>query len=110
MSRSYVIVLIRGKLSAQALVGFVEKLTLDTGERVSTQWTLFVDGSTNGKGSGAVTLEGPGELNLEQSLIFEFNTSKNKAEYDPLIAGLKLAIEVKIESLLIRTDSQLVAN
>lgn len=32
----------------------------------------------------------------------------NQAEYEALIAGLKLAIEVKIESLLIQTDSQLV--
>lgn len=52
-----------------------------------------------------MTLEGPGDVILEQSLRFEFQASNNKAEYEALIAGLKLAIEVKIESLLIRTYS-----
>lgn len=39
---------------------------------------------------------------------FEFKATNNQAEYEALIAGLKLAIEVKIESLLIQTDSLLV--
>lgn len=65
-----------------------------------------MDSSSNGNGSSAgVTLEGPGDVILEQSLRFEFQASNNKAEYEALIAGLKLAIEVKIESLLIRTYS-----
>ncbi|XP_057432439.1 uncharacterized protein LOC130725208 [Lotus japonicus] len=101
----------RGTMSAQSLVDFVVELTHDSGERVSTQWNLFVDGSSNNNGSGAgVTFEGLGELALEQSLKFEFHATNNQAEYEALIAGLKLAIEVKIESFLIRTDSQLVAS
>ncbi|XP_057432312.1 uncharacterized protein LOC130725072 [Lotus japonicus] len=80
-------------------------------EKVSTQWILFVDGSSNDNGRGAgVTLQGPGELALEQSLRFQFKTSNNQAEYEALIAGLKLAIEVQIDSLLVRTDSLLVAS
>lgn len=56
----------RMRMGAQDLADFVVELTLEPGERVSTQWTLFVDGSSNGKGSGAcVTLEGPGDLTLE---------------------------------------------
>lgn len=56
------------------------ELTPNLGEKINTQWTLFADGSTNGKGSGAgVTLEGPGELTLEQSLRFEFYANINQA-------------------------------
>lgn len=101
----------RGKLSAHALVDFVVKLTPYLNKKVNTQGTLFVDGSTNGKGSGAeVTLEEPRDLTLEQSLRLEFHASNNEAGYEALNARLKLAIEVKIESLLIhswwRTRSQ----
>ncbi|XP_057443195.1 uncharacterized protein LOC130734919 [Lotus japonicus] len=101
----------RGKVGAQTLADFVVELTPEKGENVSTQWILFVDGSSNDNGSGAgVTLQGPGELVLEQSLRFQFKTSNNQAEYEALIAGLKLAIEVQIDSLLVRTDSLLVAS
>ncbi|XP_057418449.1 uncharacterized protein LOC130712644 [Lotus japonicus] len=46
----------------------------------------------------------------EKSLRFQFKASNNQAEYEALIAGLKLAIEVQIDSLLVRADSLLVAN
>ncbi|XP_057426030.1 uncharacterized protein LOC130719420 [Lotus japonicus] len=101
----------RGRVGAQTLADFVVELTPEEGERVNTQWTLFVDGSSNDNGSGAgITLQGPGELELEQSLRFQFKATNNQAEYEALIAGLKLAIEVQIDSLLVRTDSLLVAN
>ncbi|XP_057444235.1 uncharacterized protein LOC130736417 [Lotus japonicus] len=101
----------RGKVGAQTLADFVVELTPEDSEKVSMQWTLFVDGSSNDNGSEVgVTLQGPGELVLEQSLRFQFKASNNQAEYEALIAGLKLAVEVQIDSLLVRTDSLLVAN
>ncbi|XP_057452568.1 uncharacterized protein LOC130744393 [Lotus japonicus] len=101
----------KGKVGAQTLADFVVELTPEEGKKVSTQWILFFDGSSNENGSGAgITLQGPGELVLEQSLRFQFKTSNNQAEYEALIAGLKLAIEVQIDSLLVRTDSLLVAS
>ncbi|XP_057452361.1 uncharacterized protein LOC130744188 [Lotus japonicus] len=101
----------RGKVDAQTLADFVVELTPEKGEKVSTQWILFVDGSSNNNRSGAgVTLQGPGELVLEQSLRFQFKTSNNQAEYRALIAVLKLEIEVQIDNLLVRTDSLLVAS
>ena len=42
------------------------------------------------------------------ALRFRFRASNNEAEYKALIAGLKLAKEMKVESLEIFSDSQLV--
>ncbi|XP_057444129.1 uncharacterized protein LOC130736305 [Lotus japonicus] len=91
----------RGKVGAQTLADFVVELTPEGGEKVSTQWILFVDGSSNDNGSGAgVTLQGPGELVLGQSLRFQFKASNNQEEYKALITGLKLATEVKESALM----------
>ena len=45
---------------------------------------------------------------MNYALRFNFKASNNEAEYEALIAGLKLAKEVKVESLDIFSDSQLV--
>ena len=42
------------------------------------------------------------------ALIFRFKASNNEAEYEALIVGLELAKEMKVESLDIFSDSQLV--
>ena len=42
------------------------------------------------------------------ALRFEFKASNNEAKYEALIAVLKLAKEMKVESLKIFNDSQLV--
>ena len=42
------------------------------------------------------------------TIRFKFKASNNEAEYEALIAGLKLAKEMKVESLEIFSDSQLI--
>lgn len=44
------------------------------------------------------------------ALRFEFVTTNNEAEYEALIAGLRLAIELEAKNILANVDSQLVAN
>ena len=57
--------------------------------------TLYVDGAYNDTGSGLsmmlINLEGH---KRHWSLCFRFRASNNKAEYEPLIAGLCLAKEL----------------
>lgn len=66
-------------------------------------------GSSNKRGSGAkIILEGPGQLTVEQSIWFGFETSNNQAEYDALIVGLRLAKDLGVRSLKCQTDLQLV--
>lgn len=53
-------------------------------------------------------LEGPRELILDQYLCLKFQDNNNQSEYKVVIVGLKLAKEVRVSHLLVRTDSQLV--
>jgi ribonuclease HI len=74
-------------------------------------WTLSVDGASNIRGNGAgVILEGPDGILIEQSLRFAFKASNNQAEYEALIAGMKLAKEMEVRNLRAKSDSQLVTN
>ncbi|RDX96315.1 hypothetical protein CR513_21031, partial [Mucuna pruriens] len=62
------------------------------GEPDKGEWYLLVDRSSNRSGSGAeIILEGLTEIIIEQSLHFEFKASNNQAEYEALLAGMRLA-------------------
>ncbi|GAU39516.1 hypothetical protein TSUD_68800 [Trifolium subterraneum] len=74
-------------------------------------WTLSVDGASNIRGSGAgVVLEGPDGVLIEQSLRFAFKASNNQAEYEALIAVMRLAKEMEVADLRAKSDSQLVTS
>jgi len=71
-------------------------------------WVLYVDGSSNKKGSEAgIVLEGPGSFQLEMALKFEFKTSNNQVEYEALIAGLIMARDMGAENVICKSDSEL---
>ena len=68
-----------------------------------------MDGSSNKGGFGAgLILVSPEGHRMHYALRFRFKASNNEAEYEVLITGLNLAKEMKIESLEICSDSQLV--
>ena len=96
----------RGPIKSQALADFVADLTT---ERHDERWNLYVDGasSTNRSGAGII-LEGPRGITVEHALRFNFKASNNQAEYEALIAGLKLAKEMGAQRVKCYTDSQLV--
>ena len=101
----------KGVVKAQVLADFVNEMSSSSEPLLEAEWVLFVDGLSNLKGSGAgVILEGPGEIIIEQSLKFEFKASNNQAEYEALIAGLNLALEMGVKNLTVKTDSQLVSS
>ena len=88
-----------------------EKPSTDMGKDPPPSWTLFVDGSSNEFRSGAgIVLTDPNGLKLEQSVRFGFQASNNEAEYEALLAGLRLAKAVGADRLEARSDSQLVVN
>ncbi|RDX65529.1 hypothetical protein CR513_55807, partial [Mucuna pruriens] len=100
----------RGHVKAQALANFITELTPEGPPTDSKgEWYLLVDGSTNQSGSGAwVILEGPDGILIEQSLHFDFRASNNQAEYEALLAGMRLARDLEVRSLTAKSDSKLV--
>ena len=51
---------------------------LEDEQHVQCAWTLYVDGSSNSKGSGVrVILEGLNDMTLEYSLKFDFKAINN---------------------------------
>nr|XP_025680402.1 uncharacterized protein LOC112782271 [Arachis hypogaea] len=99
----------RGSIRSQYLADFVAELTQPLQEEENSGWNLFVDGASNPQGSGAgILLESPEGIILEHSLRFSFKASNNQAEYEALVAGLRLAIDLQITSLKVYCDSLLV--
>ncbi|KAI9126799.1 hypothetical protein K1719_002395 [Acacia pycnantha] len=101
----------RRAIKSQAFADFVMELTPASGDDNQNIWKLFVDGSSNIKGSGAgIIVESPEGVSLDLSLRFNFSTSNNQAEYEALIAGLVQAKENGARRVHVSTDSQLVAS
>ncbi|XP_072087170.1 uncharacterized protein [Arachis hypogaea] len=73
------------------------------------EWSLYVDGSSNPQGCGAVIILDDGHDNvIEHSLNFSFKASNNQSEYEALIAGLRLAANLNITELKVYCDSLLI--
>ncbi|XP_065050312.1 uncharacterized protein LOC135680360 [Musa acuminata AAA Group] len=103
----------RTAIKAQSVTDFIAELTQIRDEILGQPpeaWVLHIDGSTNSKGAGAgLVLQAPDGRSFERSLRFGFRATNNEAEYETLLAGLKLALEMQVVAIRVLTDSQLVA-
>ncbi|XP_022860557.1 uncharacterized protein LOC111381073 [Olea europaea var. sylvestris] len=107
----------RGAIKGQALVDFMVEFTKapemeDIMEPTEPPtWKLFVDGSSGEAGVGAgIVLESPEGHLLNCAVRFGFRASNSAAEYEALLARLRLAKEMQVRKLLASSDSQLVVN
>nr|GEY93175.1 hypothetical protein [Tanacetum cinerariifolium] len=74
-------------------------------------WTLFMDGSSCVDGSSAgLILTSPEGTESTYALRFQFTTSNTEAEYEVLIAGLRIAAQMGVHNVHVSVDSKLVAN
>ncbi|GKE15469.1 reverse transcriptase domain-containing protein, partial [Tanacetum coccineum] len=62
-----------------------------------------------GSGAGLI-LTNPEGMEFTYALRFRFNATNNEAEYEALIAGLKIAEQIGVKNLQANVDSRLVAN
>nr|GEX53820.1 reverse transcriptase domain-containing protein [Tanacetum cinerariifolium] len=74
-------------------------------------WTLFNNGSScvDGSGTGLI-LTSPEGMEFTYALRFQFITSNNEAEYEALIAGLRIVPQMRVHNIHVSVDSKLVAN
>ncbi|GKE14123.1 reverse transcriptase domain-containing protein, partial [Tanacetum coccineum] len=83
----------------------------NTAPKSERTWKLYTDRASSSDGSGAgLMLVNPEGKQYTYALRFEFETTNNEAEYEALLAGLRIAADMKIKDLSIFVDSQLVAN
>ncbi|KAK1589529.1 hypothetical protein Q3G72_034984 [Acer saccharum] len=75
------------------------------------KWQLRVDGSSNMHGNGAgVVVPTPEGDSVECAMRFDFKATNNQAEYEALIAGLKVCTILGADEVEIFSDSQVVVN
>ncbi|GJX33498.1 reverse transcriptase domain-containing protein [Tanacetum coccineum] len=75
------------------------------------KWTLFTDGASNSKGSGAgLVLISPSGVEFTYALRLNFASTNNEAKYEALLAGLRMAKKMKVRNIDVKVDSKLVEN
>jgi ribonuclease HI len=73
------------------------------------KWVIYVDGSSTRKNGGArMVLVTPEGEELSGALRLEFRTTNNEAEYEAVIAGLGMALELGAVSVEVQSDSQVI--
>ncbi|GJS14118.1 reverse transcriptase domain-containing protein [Tanacetum coccineum] len=109
----------RKSIKGQILVDFIverpDEESLDEPmaepEELPEPWTLFTDGSSciDGFGAGLI-LTNPKGVEFTYAMRFRFEATNNEAEYEALIAGLRIAEQMGVKNLQANVDSRLVAN
>ena len=102
----------RKAIKSQALADFVAKWTDSQLPPVQVQaelWTMYFDGSLMKTGAEAgLLLISPLGIHVRYVIRIHFAASNNVAEYEALVNGLKITIELGVRRLDVRGDSQLV--
>ncbi|GJX82375.1 reverse transcriptase domain-containing protein [Tanacetum coccineum] len=106
---------VKGKILADFIVERPKEESPDTlmgeEEELPEPWILFTDRSSCTDGSEAgLILTNPKGMEFTYALRFRFDVTNNEAEYESLIAGLKITKQIGLKNLQTNVDSRLVAN
>ncbi|XP_019161181.1 PREDICTED: uncharacterized protein LOC109157795 [Ipomoea nil] len=104
----------RPSIKGQALADFLVECTVGEGEKEGiiqdspgAWWELHADGAASRQHcGGGVMLITPEGFQLYYALSYLFSTSNNKAEYEAVLGGLRLAKTLGVKRLRIKTDSR----
>ncbi|XP_071734903.1 uncharacterized protein [Rutidosis leptorrhynchoides] len=104
----------------QVIVDFLVELPSDMikqGEPTITRretvefWELYTDGASSEQGASiGLLLISPNGEEITYAIRLKFAASNNEAEYEVLIAGLRLTKSIDVRQLTAYVDSQLVAS
>jgi ribonuclease HI len=102
----------RKAIKSQVLADFLAEWTDTQFPTVPIQpelWTMYFDGSLmkTGVGAGLLFISPLGK-HVRYVLLLHFPASNNVAEYEALVNGLRIAVELGVRRLDARGDSQLV--
>ena len=104
----------RMAIKSQALADFIAEWTevqALTPEISHEYWTLYFDGSVMGPGAGAgVILISPEGGKFQYIVRLHFPASNNVAEYEALISGLRIAIDIGATRLYAYGNPKLVVD
>jgi len=102
----------RKAVKSQILANFIAEWTetrLPPPQIQAECWLMYFDGSVMKTGAGAGLLFlSPLRKHMRYVVRLHFSASNNMAEYEALLSGLRIAIELGIKCLDVRGDSQLV--
>ncbi|GKB29100.1 reverse transcriptase domain-containing protein [Tanacetum coccineum] len=96
---------VKGQILAYFIVERPKEDSSDTPMEVEEElpelWILFMDGSycTDGSGAGLILIN-PEGMEFTYALRFRFDATNNEAEYEALIAGLRIAEQMGVKNLL----------
>ncbi|GJW16071.1 reverse transcriptase domain-containing protein [Tanacetum coccineum] len=109
----------RNAVKGQVLTYFLNEIPVGTkhievcsltGEESMEEWIMFTDGESSLKGAGAgLVLIDPTGTEYTYAIRLNFASTNNKAEYEALLAGLRIAEKMKVRALKVKVDSKLVA-
>ena len=99
----------RKAIKSQILADFVTEWTdtqLSPAQIQAECWTMYFDGSVmkTGAAAGLIFISPLGE-HMRYVICLHFPASNNMAEYEALLSGLRIAIELGIKRLDVRVDS-----
>ena len=103
-------------MKSQVLADFIAEFSLRGGREMIClveviSWTIFVDGASSALGAGArIIVITPKGIKLEHSFRLGFKASNNKIEYEALLVGLRIVLDLGAKEVEVYSDSRLVVN
>ena len=100
----------RTAIKAQALADFIAEFTTpEDANRQEDIWTINTDGSSTQQGGEAgIVITSPEKEVLKYGVQLKFSITNNEAEYEALLAGLRIARAYGAKKIVLKSDSQLV--
>ncbi|GJV34058.1 reverse transcriptase domain-containing protein [Tanacetum coccineum] len=113
-----IVYLPRNAIKGQVLAYFINEIPVGTKllevcsltkEEESEIWTLYTDGASSMKGVGAkLVLIDPSGIEYTYDISLTFSRINNKAKYEALLVGLRIAHKMMVQRLEVKVDSKLV--